>query len=85
MSKKKKDGIDEKQLEICKQRGHDTGYLGTDWSQCKWCRMFATRFRWSATVCFSTPCVLMRRAGRIGSSASQLCQWMDRLDALTCV
>ena len=45
MSKKKKDGIDAKQLEICKQRGHDTGYLGTDWSQCKWCRMWLREVR----------------------------------------
>lgn len=43
--KKKKDGIDEKQLAICKQRGHHTRYLGDEWSQCKWCGMWLREVR----------------------------------------
>lgn len=45
MSKKKRDDIDAKQLEICKQRGHDDRHLSSSWWKCKWCGMWLREVR----------------------------------------
>lgn len=44
---KKKDagGVDAKELEICRQRGHDIPFLGASWSKCKWCHMWVREVR----------------------------------------
>jgi hypothetical protein len=38
--KQKPDSVDDKQLAICKQRGHNHTGLRAKWSQCKWCGMW---------------------------------------------
>jgi hypothetical protein len=47
MGKKKKDTVNDKQLAICKQRGHNArGILSPkDWSQCEFCGMWLREVR----------------------------------------
>lgn len=37
--------INADELSICKRRGHDAGFLGKDWTQCKWCGMWLREVR----------------------------------------
>jgi hypothetical protein len=41
---KRRDTVDDKQLAICKQRGHKN-YLKDKWTQCKWCGMWLREVR----------------------------------------
>lgn len=37
--------VNEKELEICKVRGHDRFGLGSYWQQCKWCGIWLREVR----------------------------------------